>query len=159
MMSMTIAAAIFTAGLAGAAGQEVARAFPAAPPAAASNIIREISDPSTGDRWLLERDPAAPGGPGRLVRLSAGEGTATQDAGGQSRDDRTLPSRVIRAGDRVAVEEHTAVMDAELEGVALNGARSGASLRVRLKIGGKVVNAVALGPGRVAVTAVTGARP
>lgn len=156
---MTIAAAIFTAGLAGAASQKVARAFPAAAPTAASNIVREIGDPATGDRWLLERDPAAPGGPGRLVRVSVGEDTPTQDASGQCRDDRTLPPRVIHAGNRVVVEEHTAVMDAELEGVALNGARSGASLRVRLKIGGRVVSAVALGPGRVAITPVRGARP
>ena len=31
------------------------------------NVIREIDDPHSGDRWLLLRDPNRPGGPGRLV--------------------------------------------------------------------------------------------
>lgn len=156
---MTIAAAIFTAGLAAATGQQAASALSVARPAAVSNVVREITDPATGNRWLLKRDSAAPGGPGRLVRVSAGENEPQRITSGQSRDERTLPPRVIRAGDLVVVEEHTKVMDAELEGVALNGARNGATLRVRLKIGGRVISAVAEGPGRAAIQPGTGARP
>jgi hypothetical protein len=37
-------------------------------------IVREIDDPHTGDRWLLLRNAEAPGGPGRLV-LDCGSST------------------------------------------------------------------------------------
>jgi flagella basal body P-ring formation protein FlgA len=72
-----------------------------------------------------------------------------------------LPQRtaVIRGGDRVILEEHTPVVDARLEAIALAPAREGGTLRVRLKIGGGIVEAVALGPGRVAFAAETEARP
>lgn len=153
----------FAAGLAAAPGQHAAGVAPARPmivlSSPVSDVVREISDQATGARWILERDPAAPGGPGRLVRIATGEERSPQAANGLSRSETALQPRVIRTGDRVVVEEHTAVMDAQLEGVALSGARSGASLRVRLKVGGKVVSAVALGPGRVAITPLTGARP
>ena len=66
---------------------------------------------------------------------------------------------VIRAGDRLIVEEHTAVVEARLEAVALGPAASGSPFQVRLTIGGKVVRAVALGPGRAAFAAETEARP
>ncbi len=66
---------------------------------------------------------------------------------------------VIRAGDRLIVEEHTAVVDAALEAVRLNPAALGSTFKVRLKIGGKVLRAVALGPGRAALAAERGVRP
>lgn len=161
---MTIAVAILTTGLVAAIGQHVSRAAPAGQMIvlsnSPSNVVREIVDPATGDRWLLECDPTSPGGPGRLVRVVPGEDGRPQTADGRGHnEEKVLPPRVVRASDRVVVEEHTAVMDAKLEGVALSGARTGATLQVRLKIGGKVVSAVALGPGRVAVTPVTGAQP
>ena len=31
-----------------------------------TDIVREIDDPHTGDRWMLVRDPLHPGGPGSL---------------------------------------------------------------------------------------------
>ncbi len=150
MLRKAIAAGIVAAGLAAVAGASAAVQSIAHP-----NVVREIGDPSTGDRWLLEPNPAEPGGPGRLVRVAAGENVPQQAATDQGRSKKDSP-RVIRAGDRVVVEEHTAVMDAELEGVALIGACAGARLRVRLKIGGKVVSAVALGPGRVELGTETG---
>ena len=55
---------------------------------------------------------------------------------------------MIRAGDALLVEEHTAVVDARLEAVALESAAKGARFKARLKIGGKVVRAVAISPGR-----------
>ena len=101
--------------------------------------VQEIDDPSTGIRWVLSPDGIRPGGPGRWTRMGA------PGAGTLRAPHRAL---VIRAGDLLIVEEHTAVADARLEAVALASAPSGAEFRARLKIGGKVVDAVALGPGR-----------
>ncbi len=111
----------------------------------AGEIVREIDDPHTGSRWLLMRDLSHPGGPGRL--LLAGE---FRNHLRPSQPGVEPPRTVIRAGDRLVVEENTAVVEARLEAVALGPAVVGSPLDVRLKIGGKVVRAVALGPGRAA---------
>jgi flagella basal body P-ring formation protein FlgA len=66
---------------------------------------------------------------------------------------------VIRAGERLIVEESTAVVDARLEAVALGPAAIGSPLNVKLAIGGKVVRAVALAPGRAAFQAETEVSP
>jgi flagella basal body P-ring formation protein FlgA len=66
---------------------------------------------------------------------------------------------VIRSGDRLIVEEHTARVDAVLEARAMNPAAVGGALDVRLTIGGVVVRAVALGPGRAAFQTGSGVRP
>lgn len=130
------------------------------------DIFREIDDPHTGDRWLLMRDDSAPGGPGRLVLVasqrSAAAGELDSSArhlseANQSHEARPLP--VIRAGDSLIVEEHTAIADARLEARALSPAAPGSTLKVRLSIGGKVMRAVALGPGRAALQAEPGERP
>ena len=55
---------------------------------------------------------------------------------------------MIHTGDALMVEEHTAVVDARLEAVALEPAVMGARFKARLKIGGKVVRVVAVSPGR-----------
>ena len=55
---------------------------------------------------------------------------------------------MIHAGDALVVEEHTAVVDARLEAVALAPAAVGAEFSARLKVGGKVVRAGALAAGR-----------
>jgi len=127
---------------------------------AQGEAVREIDDPHTGDRWLLMRNDQVPGGPGRLVLVAAhrsAAGSATSRAAGPAGDAQILP--VIRAGDRLILEEHTARVDAVLEARAMNPAAPGASLDVRLTIGGNVVRAVALGPGRVALQTETGTRP
>lgn len=123
-------------------------------------IVREIDDPHTGDRWLLERNGRYPGGPGRLVRIAAdcsACGGASGRVAKKASEGRPIP--VIRAGDRLIVTEHTAVVDAVLEARALNPAMAGSALNVRLTIGGNVVRAVALAPGRAALQPETGARP
>jgi hypothetical protein len=112
-------------------------------------IVREIDDPHTGGRWLLMRDPVHPAGPGRLV-LAGGMRIAVPQPGAPAVEP---PRPVIHAGDRLIVEENTAVVEARLEAVALGPAGIGSPLDVRLKIGGKVVRAVALGPGRAAFLA------
>lgn len=123
-------------------------------------VVREIDDPSTGDRWLLLRQGAVPGGPGRLV-LAAGQRNAAagmfERSARRTTKSRLLP--VIRAGDRLIVEEHTAVADAVLEAQALGPAALGSTLDVRLTIGGRVVRAVALASGRAVLQPETGVRP
>jgi len=109
-------------------------------------VYREIDDPNTGIHWLLVRETGHPGGPGRLVPVW--RGTAGISAAGSA----TKPARpVIRTGDHLLVEESTAVVEAHLEGSALGTAAVGAPLAVRLTMGGRVVTAVALGPGRAAL--------
>ncbi|MGA3332875.1 MAG: hypothetical protein ABSC62_01785 [Terracidiphilus sp.] len=110
-------------------------------------ILGQIDDPHTGIRWLLMRDTANAGGPGRLVRI----GHAGPDAKGGTRGAASGAARLrplIHAGDALIVEEHTAVVDAWLAAVALGPAAAGAECRARLKIGGKVVRVVALASGR-----------
>ncbi len=102
---------------------------------ATAQVIREIDDAATGDRWLLFKDASDPAGPGRMARVeSAAVGSANRP--------------VIHAGDALVVEEHTAVVDAQLEATALGLAAVDAEFRARLKIGGKLIRVVALGPGR-----------
>ncbi|HEY1802997.1 MAG TPA: hypothetical protein VGG45_00820 [Terracidiphilus sp.] len=127
-------------------------------------VIRVIDDAATGDRWLLIRDAAHPGGPGKMVRT---EIAAMKLAGDRSKAESEPAKRnahatvrlVIRAGDRVIVEEHTPVVDARLEAVALESAKVETELPVRLKIGGKVVRVVALASGEARLADLPGARP
>jgi len=135
----------------------VARALEAASPEG-GEAIREIADPGTGACWLLVRNRTHPGGPGRLVRVECARAApAVAAQGGAAASDLRAP--VIRGGDRVILEAHTAVMDAELEAVALAAAPAGARLALRLKIGGRVVTGVAEGPGRAEWAGESGVRP
>lgn len=112
-----------------------------------SELRREIDDPHTGLRWLLFRDPAHPGGPGRLVPVASS--ATTPSAASESASPPIQPPRpIIRAGDRVIVEQETPIVDARLEGTALGPAQPGSALRVRLRIGGQIVSALAVAPGR-----------
>ena len=135
--------------------------------AGSGEVVRAIDDPYTGNHWLLERDPNHPGGPGRLVLLPR---TTSADGHNDESKDGKAPgvtlaaalaalTPVIRSGDRLVVEETTAVVEARLEAVALGPAVQGADFEVRLQIGGKVVRAVALGPGRAVFADQIGARP
>lgn len=119
--------------------------FPAR--AADRAALRVIDDPSTGARWILYA--SVHGGPGELVRTPLS--FAVSPAAAQPQSPAPAPSAaVIRGGDPVMIEEHTPVADARLEAVALAPAHLGARLQVRLKLGGHMVSAIALGPGRVA---------
>jgi hypothetical protein len=126
-------------------------------PSARGELVREIDDPHTGDRWLLMRNDANPGGPGRFTLVTAGRTPASGEAANPAPPPRPQP--VIRSGDRLVVEEHTAIVDAELQARALNSAALGSVFHVRLAIGGKVLRAVALGPGRAALKPETGVWP
>jgi hypothetical protein len=123
-------------------------------------LVREIDDPNNGDRWLLSRNDRYPGGPGRLVLAAVHRnefGGAPSRAVSQAGAAAFNP--VIRVGDRLIVEEHTARVDATLEALALGPAAAGSAFDVRLKMGGKVVRAVALAPGRAAFQPETEVRP
>lgn len=121
---------------------------------AETNVIRVIRDPHTAMRWLLEREPSRPGGPGRMVLVGPEDkfepASVMSSASGAASNS---PTPVIRGGDRVVVEEKSLLVEARLEGIALGSAVGGAEFRVRLTIGGKVLRAVALGPGRAAFAA------
>jgi hypothetical protein len=128
-------------------------------------VIREIDDSATGDRWLLVRDAVNPGGPGRMVRVEPGKadlanGTERDPARKGAQTSAATPLRpAIHAGDAVIVEEHTSVVDARLEAVALGSAAVGAEFKARLKIGGKVVRVVAKAAGRAEMPPATEAQP
>jgi hypothetical protein len=131
---------------------------------AGGQLYREIDDPHTGDRWLLTRNEQYPGGPGRLVRVAVSGSKADSPSApgggpGQIAGQAAPALPVIRTGDRVIVEEHTAVVDAVLEARALMPVAVGAAFNARLMIGGRVVRVVALGPGRAALEPGMGARP
>lgn len=148
---------------ASAASPQVVFSSPA--PASASSpgadalgeIVREIDDPHSGDRWLLVRDASHPGGPGLLLLVSAARRTpADSRPGTQVGPGAASPAPAIRLGDRVIVEQHTPVIDARLEARALSPARVGSAFNVRLTAGGRVMRAVALGPGRAVFEEGTG---
>jgi hypothetical protein len=134
----------------------LAPSVPAAEPEPVyGEAVREIDDPHTGDRWLLLRDTTHPGGPGRLVLLgSRGNEARHERPGGSETASAQMPlTPVIHAGERLIVEEDTAVVSSRLEAVALGPAAIGAAFEVRLRIGGKLLQAVALAPGRAAFQA------
>jgi len=163
-MKIRLGAVLVGLAAAGAAYGHLMAQDPQTVPASAQQVsvqgpvLREIDDPYTGARWLLMRDPVHPGGPGRLVLLanenhSAGEGAVRVEL------QPVALRPIIRAGDRLIVEEHTQVVEARLEAVALNPAAAGSVLDVRLKIGGRVVRAVAMAPGRAVFQSQAEARP
>jgi hypothetical protein len=121
----------------------------------ANPAIREIDDPHSGMRWVLVKDSEHPGGPGRLVQVNA-EGPAgfALNVPGPK-----VAAPVIRAGDRIVVEEHTDVADAVLEAVALAPAVELGQLRARLTIGCRVVRVIAIAPGRARLSAAGEERP
>ncbi|MGA2250431.1 hypothetical protein [Terracidiphilus sp.] len=109
--------------------------------AAGGRIVSEITDPGTGARWVLMRDVEHPAAPAYWLLAEAGKQRAA--GAGAKATERNL---VIRAGDKIVVEEQTAVMSAWLEATALTSAGSGGELRARLAIGGRVMAVRAIAP-------------
>jgi hypothetical protein len=138
-----------------------------APALMEDRVVREIRDPDSGACWLLIRDGAHPGGPGRLVLAEKPPLLESRNQGAENRpplrpaaeSSYATPVPVLHAGERLIVEEHTPVVEAHLEAVALGPAAIGEEFDVRLRVGGKVVRAVALGPGRAEFKAEREARP
>jgi len=165
--TMRWGAALVVLAAPGACGQTTAATGPGmrmliSPPVLAlaldgGEIVREIDDPNSGARWLLERNAGHPGGPGLLLLVEAGRNPPRRDQAVEPAQVELRP--VIRAGERLIVEENTPVVEARLEAVALGPAVLGSVFEARLKIGGRVVRAVALGPGRAELQPQTEARP
>jgi hypothetical protein len=136
---------------------------------APGEVIRVIDDGATGDRWLLVKNAGDPGGPGRMVRVASANARSKEEAGSElarhgaqhamNAAAGSAVHPVIRAGDRLIVEEHSAVVDARLEAIATGSAVVGAEFEARLKIGGKVVKVMALAPGRAELAPETKAQP
>ena len=117
--------------------------------------LAEIDDPHSGVRWQLMRDPSHPGGPGVLTQmLGKGIGNGIREKQGPFRQ-----SMVIRAGDRVVIDEDSSVAVIHLEGVAIRSASIGSDILVRLIPGGSLFHAVVLGPGRASLAFVQGLPP
>ena len=123
-----------------------------------ASIVREIDDPHNGSRWLLLIDPHHPGGPGRLVLAGAVRNKPVQPKSDAQKTE-TPPPPVIHTGEKLILEEHSKVVEARLDAIALNPAAVGGTLRVRLVIGGLVVRASAVAPGRVVLTQEKEGRP
>jgi hypothetical protein len=147
---------VFLLGIAPLEAQQAERAgsVPSAP-----NRARRISDPHTGMQWILERDPSNQGGPGRMVLDKDGScdrttATAEQNVGFLNASHRrqqpsiAFAPVVIRAGDRLVLEEYRPQVETRLEAVALTSAAAGAEFIARLNFQGTIVHAVALEPGR-----------
>jgi hypothetical protein len=134
-------------------------------PRATEEMVREIDDPATGDRWLLERGSGHPGGPGRMVleghaRMANASSKPGNEAWRGGADAAPVsPAPIIRAGDRLIVEEHSAVVDAFLLAIALGPAPEGSEFWVRLSIGGRRVRALAIAAGRATLIPGPGVRP
>lgn len=109
-------------------------------------VLHEINDPYSGACWLVLQNTGHPAGPGLMIPAADFAAGGTHSS--ISEKERPI---VIHAGDRLVIEEHTAAAEAFLEAVALNQASVGGTLEARLKIGGKVVRAVATVPGRAAL--------
>jgi hypothetical protein len=113
---------------------------------AGGQVVSRRTDPATGARWALVRDAGHPATLARWVLT----GTARIGQAGTSPAAKA-EKPVIRAGDRIVVEEQTAVVDAWLEATALTSAGSGDPLQARLTIGGRVLGARAIAPGRAEI--------
>ena len=135
-------------------GQSPAPAVNAPAPGAVAreNVVREISDPSTGRRWLLKSDPDHPVGPGRLLLvegpISPSENRSIAARANPMQREALAQLPVIHAGDRVVVEEHTTLLDSRFGARALGPALLGGEFRARLDIGGAIVRVVAGEAGR-----------
>ncbi len=122
-----------------------------------SRIAGEIDDRACGSRWLLLRDEHHRGGPGQLVQLNSNGSHPAFELRFNLPHSAMVP--VIRAGDSLILEEHTKIVDARFEALALGPAQAGASFRARLKLGGRIVRAVATGPGKATLPSDREPRP
>ena len=126
------------------------------PAAAQSNnpesmaVLRSFDDPGTGERWYLLRNSRHPSGPGKLIhrKLHESPDQRFHSPCAPINPKNNSAPLVIHAGERIVVEHHGSNLEAGLEATALTGASARGPLDVRLKFGGRLMHAVALGPGR-----------
>lgn len=121
--------------------------------AAPVHILGRFRDPHTGICWRLLSNPGAPAGPAQLVVAKSSEDSCVPYVRAQA--EQVAPGFAIHRGDRVVVEEHTRAVDARLEAAAMGSAMVGSSLDLKLRIGGRVVRALAIAPGRAVLMPAT----
>jgi hypothetical protein len=116
--------------------------------------IRIIEDFATGTKWLIQRNSLRPGNPGQMIPVP-GEcyGSAAQTERQGKQESRRSSQPIIHAGDSVIVIEETPSLDASYEGVALSAAQSGEPVNIRLKIGGRALQGIAIARGRARLVA------
>jgi hypothetical protein len=118
--------------------------------------IRTIEDSGTHQHWLLLENLNRPGAPALLVQRACDSSRArilSEESELRSRSDiHDLSLPAIHVGDYLILSEHTRVFDAELEATALKTAAIGEGLTVRLKFGGRSLNAIATAPGRATLS-------
>jgi hypothetical protein len=112
---------------------------------AAQSAPRVLVDPWTGSRWQLETGSVHPGGPGQFA-----------PAGSSAAVPRTVPHAVsvpliIRAGDRLVVEESAGDLHARYAATAMAPAARGAVFLARLTFSGRPVRVVAVEPGHASL--------
>ena len=117
----------------------------------AGDVFREIDDPHNGDRWLLTTDVNHPGGPGRLFRVDTDRSRRSAVKGPNTEPIAACAAPVIHAGDRIIVEEDTLRVSSRLEAIAMGSALAGSAFNVRLRVGGRVLRAIAVSPGRAVI--------
>jgi hypothetical protein len=118
--------------------------------------IRTVEDYGTHQHWMLLQNLSRPAAPAVLIQRPLDFSCARLSL---ERPDLRFPSDreslslpVIHAGNYLIVSEHTRVLDAELEAIALRPAAIGEGLTVRLKFGGRTRNAIATAPGRATLS-------
>jgi hypothetical protein len=118
-------------------------------------VIRSFEDAGTHQSWQVMRDPRCPAAPARLVGPTILHGGRASME--ESRDVRlqTALRLLIHAGDSLIVEEHTTLVNARLEATALSSAAQGEPLKIQLKIGDRIVRAVAVERGRAEILSPT----
>jgi len=110
-----------------------------AAPALRGHLLHEAIDPCLGKRWQWIADPLHPEWPSRLVladsdRESQKAAPASESVAPSQRTQPTSFAPVIRAGEIVTVRQETGAVRAQLQALALEAARTGQPLRVRLLV-------------------------
>ena len=104
---------------------------------------RIVEDVGTGMAWLVVRNVLHPSSPDRMFPVSC-DGFERP----RRRNVRKLANLIIHAGDSVIVTDQSLVLYARFQAVALGAAQAAEPVKVRLKIGGQVLQAIATSPGR-----------
>ena len=124
----------------------------------ADGRAQSFADPGTCKRWRYERNGDHPSWPPRLVMVSdevscSSQSNVNPGMKGQKTEWLRHHTIIVLAGDELAVSDETAALLANLEGVALNNGSPGEVIGVRLRLGGRIMRAQVLAPGRVRLIA------
>jgi hypothetical protein len=104
-----------------------------------------LEDPATGKTWRLETNSHSPEFPARLIEIPD-KSNGRDRAAGERRRPLT-----IHEGDFLKVSQESAVLHADFAAVAMSGGRESESIRVRLRLSGRIFRAQVLGPARASL--------